>query len=184
MPFLREHTDFHELDTTQTFHKTFESISKVVEPTVIHLRNDQSSDELREEMIKKLTSEHGFINLNVNSLITNEKERRTDIGLSLLHQAKQGKKLNTDLQVQMLKKIIYSGQDCRNKFILSSFPETIDHAHEFERCCSHISAIIYVTKKDPIVEVRDNNLQNFNIDALFQKSYKLRVIDEWNYRTF
>jgi adenylate kinase family enzyme len=135
-------------------------------------------------MIEKLTKEHGFVNLDVNSLITREKERRTDIGLSLLHQAKQGKKLQTDIIVNMLKKIIYSGQDSRNKFILSSFPETIEHSHEFERCCSHISAIIYVTKKDPIVEVKDNNLQNFNIDALFQKHYKLRVIDEWNYRTF
>jgi hypothetical protein len=30
----------------------------------------------------------------------------------------------------------------------------------------------------------ENNLQNFNLDALFQKNNKLRTIDEWSYKKF
>ena len=77
-----------------------------------------------------------------------------------------GKIVPSEMIVRMLRKIIYSG-DGRTKFILSGFPDIIDQATEFEKNCASISAIIYATTHDPVVEIKNNNLTLFNIDSLF-----------------
>lgn len=78
-----------------------------------------------------------------------------------------GKIIPAEMIVRMLRKIIYSG-DGRSKFILSSFPDIIEQAKEFEKSCAQISAIIYTTNSsEQIVEIKNNNLTLFNIDALF-----------------
>lgn len=38
--------------------------------------------------------------------------------------------------VRMLRKIIYSGDTNKSKFILTSFPDIIEQAKEFENNCS------------------------------------------------
>ena len=55
-----------------------------------------------------------------------------------------GKIIPAESIVKMLRRIIYSG-DGRKKFILSSFPDIIDQAKEFEKSCATISAVIYTT---------------------------------------
>jgi hypothetical protein len=84
----------------------------------------------------------------------------------------------------MLKKIIYSGQPSINKFILTSFPDIIEQAKEFEQNCSKIRAIIYSTTNDSIVEIKNNNISLFNIDSLFQKEFRLQTMSEWDYSIF
>lgn len=93
----------------------------------------------------------------------------------------------------MLRKIIYSG-DGRKKFILSSFPDIIDQAKVFEQTCAMISAVIYTADETkrmsnmgtpdcvefPIIKIKNNNLTLFNIDALFQKEYKLKTMTQWD----
>jgi hypothetical protein len=69
--------------------------------------------------------------------------------------------------VRMLRKIIYSGDVSKKHFILTSFPDIIEQAREFETNCSKISAIIYSTSADPVVPIKNNNLSLFNIDSLF-----------------
>ena len=58
-----------------------------------------------------------------------------------------GKIIPAEMIVRMLRKIIYSGtMDPRNcSFILSSFPDIIEQAKEFEKNCATIKAIIYAT---------------------------------------
>ena len=95
-----------------------------------------------------------------------------------------GKIIPAETIVKMLRKIIYSG-DGRKKFILSSFPDIIDQAKEFERSCASISAVIYTTSDSssseyPIVEIKNNNLTLFNIDALFQKEHRLKTMSRWD----
>ena len=86
--------------------------------------------------------------------------------------------------VRMLKKIIYSGNPELNKFILTSFPDIIEQAKEFEVNCSKIAAIIYSTTPDKVVEIKNNNLSLFNIDSLFQKEFRLRTMDQWDFDIF
>lgn len=86
-----------------------------------------------------------------------------------------GKIIPAEMIVRMLRKIIYSG-DGRDKFILSSFPDIIEQAKEFEKSCAQISAILYAANKDSVVEIKNNNLTLFNIDALFQKEFRLKTI--------
>lgn len=89
-----------------------------------------------------------------------------------------------EMIVRMLQKIIYSGNQKHSKFILTSFPDIIEQAREFESNCSRISAIIYSTTDSPIIEIKNNNLSLFNIDSLFQKEFRLRPMHMWDYSIF
>lgn len=57
-----------------------EQINKLIEPLCIHIRPGANSNNLRKEITEKLSDKHGFINLDVNSLIRDENERKTAIG--------------------------------------------------------------------------------------------------------
>jgi len=43
---------------------------------------------------------------------------------------------------------------------------------------------VYSTTQDKIVEIKNNNLSLFNIDSLFQKEFRLRTMDQWDYDLF
>lgn len=79
LQYLKDNTTYFEIDAEQSLEKVSENIYKVIEPIVIHVRSG-SNNELRKEMLNQLTLEHGFINLEVNSLIRDETERRTEVG--------------------------------------------------------------------------------------------------------
>lgn len=102
-----------------------------------------------------------------------------------MHQMVQSNRIiPAEMIVRMLKKIIYSGIPSANKFILTSFPDIIEQAKEFELNCAKIAAIIYSTTDDSIVEIKNNNLSLFNIDSLFQKEFRLKTMNEWDFNVF
>lgn len=132
-------------------------------------------------MMWTLTNNHGYAEVNVNELISLENERRTEIGKALLGLVSTGKMLPAELITRMLRKVVFSG-DGRTKYILSGgFPFTVEHAKEFERNVSSISAVIYsaMQAEDSSISIR-GNLAEFNIATLFQKDYRLRVITDWD----
>ena len=174
LPYLRQSKNFFELDTgSQTFEKSFADICKTVEPTILHIRSyaegaNADQDVLKSTIMGTLTNNWDYAEVNVNELISLENERRTDIGKQLLAMVSTGKMIPADLIVQLLRKIIYSG-DGRSKFILSGgFPFTVDHAKEFEKHVSTISAVIYsaMQYEDSSVHVR-GSLSDFTITTLF-----------------
>jgi adenylate kinase family enzyme len=134
-------------------------------------------------MVKELVKQ-GYMNLEVNDLMRHETERRTECGLQFLHMNSTGKIIPAALLVKMLRKIIFSGQS-NNKFILTNFPDVIEHVEEFEKNCATISAIFFTTKEGEVeVEFKNNNLTLFNIDSLFQKQFRLRIVEKWDEKRF
>lgn len=183
IPLLQERTQFHEIDCDQEVKKVQDQINSIIEPTIIHIRAGTNND-LKKEMIQKLVSDHGFINLEVNSLIRMETERRTAVGQEFFQTVSAGKIIPADMVVRMLRKIIYSGQNY-TKFILNGFPDIIEHVNEFEKNCAKLSAIfLTTTQNENVVDVKNNNLTLFNIDALFQKEFRLKITDSWDYNRF
>lgn len=183
LPLLKERTQFYEIDCDQDLLKVQEQINVIVEPTIIHIRSG-ANNELKKEMVTQLTAEHSFINLEVNSLIRMETERRTAVGQEFFQTVSAGKIIPADMIVRMLRKIIYSGQKY-DKFILNGFPDIIEHVNEFEKNCAKISAIFLTTTADEnVVEIKNNNLTLFNIDALFQKEFRLKITEKWDYNRF
>jgi adenylate kinase family enzyme len=125
LPYLRSSCNLFEVDTEQTFVNSFKELCSFVEPTVLHVRSGGSSNELRKEIVERLQQGYEFVNLDVNSLIRDENERKTSIGLEFLNMVAAGKIIPAEMIVRMLRRIIYSG-DGRKKFILSSFPDIIE----------------------------------------------------------
>ena len=71
------------------------------------MRSGGSSNELRKSLVNSLI-EYGYVNLDVNSLIRDENERKTAIGLEFLSMVSAGKIIPAEMIVRMLRKIIYS----------------------------------------------------------------------------
>jgi len=88
----------------------------------------------------------------------------------------------------MLKKIIYSGIEGRDKFILSDFPDSIKQAQEFEQHCATISAVILAAgtsmNKKNTIDIIDNGLSIDTIDSLLQKEHRLKPMRCWDESTF
>ena len=87
----------------------------------------------------------------------------------------------------MLKKIIYSGIEGRDKFILSDFPDNIKQAQEFEENCSKLTAVIFAAggdESDTVVEIFNNGLSIESIDQLLQKDHRLKTMRSWDESTF
>ena len=183
IPFLQENTVFYEIDCDQDLVSVNKQINDTIEPTIIHIRSGTNS-ELKNTMISHLVSQHGFINLEVNTLIRFETERRTEVGQEFFSIVSAGKIIPADMIVKMLRKIIYSGQK-QSQFILNGFPDINEQVEEFEKDCAKISAIFLTTNEgEGVVEIKNNNLTLFNIDSLFQKEFRLKIIDSWDFNRF
>lgn len=126
LPFLQKNTPFYSISTEKSFEKSMEDVNMHIEPTVIHIRPGANSNDLRNEITEKLSSQHGFVNLDINSLIRDENERKTSIGVEMNQMVQSNRIIPAEMIVRMLKKIIYSGQPHMNKFILTSFPDIIE----------------------------------------------------------
>lgn len=91
------------------------------------------------------------------------------------------------LIVKMLKKIIYSGIEGRDKFILCDFPDTIVQACEFEKECAKLRAVIFAAggeDSNTTISIIDNGLSVESIDSLFQKEHRLKTMRAWDESTF
>jgi len=47
-----------------------------------------------------------------------------------------------------------------------------------------LTAIIYAAGNEPVVEIMNNNIEMFSIDALFQKQFRLKTMKTWDETTF
>jgi adenylate kinase len=109
LEFFKTETKFIEIDAEKSFDNVFIKMYQQIEPVVINIRGGQNN-ELKKEMVKMLTEQHGFVNLETNSLIRDETERRTVIGQEFLEMVATGKIIPAENIVRMLRKVIYSGQ--------------------------------------------------------------------------
>jgi RNA processing factor Prp31 len=156
-----------------------------VEPCVIHIRPGANSNNLKKEITDGLSGSHGFINLDVNSLIRDETERKTSIGNEMLSMVQSNRIIPAEMMVRMLKKIIYCGQEQLNKFILQSFPDIVEQSVEFETNCSKIKKLIYSSENTGNnIEIKNNNISLFNLDTLFQKDFRLKTMYQWDFSEF
>ena len=60
-----------------------DDVNRHVEPCVIHIRPGANSNNLRKEITEKLSTQHDFIDLDINGLIRDENERKTAIGIEM-----------------------------------------------------------------------------------------------------
>jgi adenylate kinase family enzyme len=160
-----------------------EQVYRHVEPTVINVRPGDKMDELCAEIITNLEKE-GFLKLDAENLRECEMKRKTNIGIEMIQHLHRDKNIPASMVVRMLNKIIYNGQESVNKFILSNFPEQIDQVKEFEQNCCKMAAIIYPTGQGSIVDIAQRDLQNFNIESLFQKQSRLKTMNQWSSQLF
>jgi adenylate kinase family enzyme len=91
-------------------------------------------------------------------------ERRTDLGLLLLNAYNTGQSVTNEMYVSLLAPVIFSGHECRDKFLLTGFPEIIENVEAFEENCTIIKGIILATDEGETVKT-NNELSLGNIDT-------------------
>lgn len=163
----------------------------MIEPTIVHVRSNQLSDSSKaahSEIETRLLENEGFKLLDVEQLRASEERRGTSLGLELRN-CKDSMDPNPVHIVEMLKKVIFSGnaKDC--KFMLKNFPTCPEQAEYFEKCCAKITAIVYAAgsgmKGDSrTIEVDQNGLGLHSLDAVFQKDFRLKTMREWDNAQF
>jgi len=94
----------------------------------------------------------------------------------------------------MLRKVIYSGIDGQDKFLLTSdglgngpvYPRNINQAKAFEDECANISCVIYCTasSSDNRVEIVRDKVSEKTIETLLQKDFRLKTMTCWDQATF
>jgi len=84
----------------------------------------------------------------------------------------------------MLRKIIYSGVEGRDKFILTDFPESREQCMEFEATCAKIKQIFYTSGATDKLELVENTLADDTIESIFKKSNRLTTIPTWDETLF
>ena len=168
MPFLQAQTNLKVVNTEQIFQTAFEELCSHVEPTIIHVRaGGGGNSQMNAKNIKSaLISEQGYFELNLQILLRDEMERKTEIGKELSAINAGGKYITEDLKTRLLKKVIYSGND-KTKFMLVNFPETNTESSNFEAQCAKIAAIVYAAGEEPVVEILGDQLEVCSIDTLF-----------------
>jgi len=183
LPFLKKETNFQEISNDQTIEKTMDEVYRHVEPIVINVRSGDNQETLCNSIVTNL-QEEGFLNLDVEQLRECEMKRKTLIGLEMIQHLHRDKNIPASMVVKMLNKIVYNGQESINKFILSNFPKQIDQVKEFELNCSKLAAILYPTGQGSTVDISSRELQNFNIESLFQKQSRLKTMNQWSSQLF
>jgi len=143
-PFLAEASNCQDINTDECFEKTMKQIYKSVEPFVVHIRSGNNND-MKTAMIKSLTTDHGFVHVDVEAAVRGEAERGTVIGQELSALIGSSQIPTNEIITRMLSKVLYCGKDGFDHFILSSYPGTNDQAEFFEKNCTSLSAIIYPT---------------------------------------
>jgi len=188
LPFLREQTNCNEICTEEAFNVSFKQMCGFVEPTVVSVRTSGSKEATaaKNNVLAGLVQQ-GYVSLEVNDLIQLEVQRQTEIGSAIQELLNDGKNVWADpsLIVAILKKIIYSGQDFQDKFLLVGFPDQIEHAELFESNCCTITVIVYTTDAaQPTVEIQGDDLSLKRLDSMFAKQFRLRITHEWNANAF
>lgn len=136
LPFLRTHTTCTEICTEGTTKSAFKEMCQFIEPTIINVRSSGSKDatSAKNSVMSGLV-EQGFMQLEVNDLIQLEVQRQTNVGCKIQEQLNLGQNVWSAPEhiVTILKQIIYSGNECNDKFLLMGFPDQIEHAEIFEQ---------------------------------------------------
>jgi adenylate kinase family enzyme len=126
LPYLKENTVLSEISTERPFKSSLKEICNLIEPTVISVRSSGSKEATaaKNAIMFGLNQQH-YIPLEVNDLIQLEVQRQTDIGKIIQDLLNAGKNIWSEpsLIVSSLKKIIYSGVDTHDKFLLVGFPD-------------------------------------------------------------
>ena len=185
LPYLRSSCSLHEICTEKTFDTALQQICKVVEPVIVHVRNglSEASREQNRQIEQELVKSQGFTLLDVEVLRESEERRCTELGKQLkLHKHPSDPK--PQYVVEMLKRCIFNGCD-DDKFLLVNFPLSPEQAQYFEEQCAKISAIVYCSanKGEKCVEV-PGNIAVANLDAVFQKDFRLKTMREWDQEQF
>ena len=85
---------------------------------MIHIRPGAASNDLRKLITERLHADHGYQILDVNALMRDENERKTELGIEINSRVSASKMVTSEMNVRMLKNIIYSGDTSKTKFIL------------------------------------------------------------------
>jgi len=86
LPMLKNNCATFTVESSQALNQSIKQARKCIEPTLVHLRHSGSENSIeKKEEIRSNLVEQGYIELNVNDLVREEMDRRTDLGNKLLN---------------------------------------------------------------------------------------------------
>lgn len=147
----------------------------------MHCRGNGSdeSHKLKNEVLAELLkAENAFEELEISDFVRDEMDRHTELGQEFTSLYNAAELIPTDVILRMIRKVIYSADGSRQRFILTGFPDTVEQAGEFEANCAYISACIYTSCGQAQVDIT-----GYGISSIYQKAFKLKILNSLNKET-
>jgi hypothetical protein len=102
VPYLLKNSNCVKINAERTVDSILTDIYKHIEPTIVHIRPGASSNDLRKQITDDLSKNQGFCNLDINALIRDENERKTDIGKEINKMVAGNKIIPAEMIVRIL----------------------------------------------------------------------------------
>lgn len=183
--FLKPRSCYLQLNGLQTRDQMFQLSRQKINPHVL-VAVTQENSSAASEVISKLCSDQGYINIDYDTIIEEEKRRSIKEGSIL------GGEVDTASFLAYFRKVLYSDPSRNQKFILSGIPNSFELVRTLETEIVQFQKVLYFTSteggetqaqshnfssdwsdivgyyhsKDMLVEVgrADTDIVNFNIE--------------------
>ena len=147
--FLKEKSNFLEIDVNSHKVLTIERMMKKIQPYIAYIQVENDiSNESKEELFNKLKEKYKFWEIVITELIENSKKRN-------LIPDKPNEEISNEEKVKLIRKVLFR-EDCR-KVILNTFPLTMDELNIFESSLCQISKYIVLTENLILSSIQDVN---------------------------
>lgn len=121
--FINIDMDNKQIDNALT------EVYQQTQPFIVHIRGNGSdeSHKLKNNVLHELLKEeNGFEELEVSDFVHDEMSRNTALGQEFTNLYNNAELITADIIIRMLRKVIYTANGKRNRFVISGFPDTVE----------------------------------------------------------
>ena len=152
--FLKEKSNFLELDVNSHKILTIERMMKKIQPYIAYIQVENDiSQENKEELFNKLKNKYGFWEIVISDLINNAKKRN-------IINIQSENDITTEEKINLIRKILFQ-EKCK-KIILNTFPLTCEELSLFESSLCEINKYIVLTENQILSSIQDVNSMAVN----------------------
>jgi len=122
LEYYKKKTEFIQVDANPNTNIIMKELMKKLQPSLLIFSSDDSSKNLKTDIMDVFVKDHGYEILNVSNIINEVIQRGTELGLKLKSYSEKMTHIPNNLIIELLKSIIF--KEANNKYILVNYPRS------------------------------------------------------------
>jgi len=120
LEYYKKKTELIEVNADSNLDIVMKNLMKSLQPSLLIFSSDDSSKNLKTDIMNVFVKDHGYEILNVSDIINESIQRGTEFGLKLKSYSENMTHIPNNLIIELLKAIIF--KEANNKYILVNYP--------------------------------------------------------------